>query len=226
MHRGGSDEAPIVQEQQLPLEEALVEAGVVGDEERIAREGEEAAEDARGRRRAPQLLLAQAGEARDGIRERHARIDERLKGVDGLERPDAHRAELADPVAVLAESPVVSRSKTTSSASSSSGSVCPPVRETVAPAQRSRLSPAVTSSSSEQASPSEIEDVAKSDRAASTAVRGPRSSSVSTSRSRASRASCTQQMKANICSYFKPWAANRAAAASPARGDGRGERPG
>jgi hypothetical protein len=47
------------------------------------------------------------------------------------------------------------------------------------------------------------EEVAKSDRAASTVVSVPRSSSVSTSLSRASSASCTSQMKANIRSYFK-----------------------
>ena len=92
-----------------------------------------------------------------------------------------------------AESPVVSRSKTTSSASSSSRSGPVSVSETVAPLQTMRLSPAVASARSEQASPVEIEDVANTSRAASTADIEPRSSSESTSRSSASRASCTHQ---------------------------------
>ena len=102
-----------------------------------------------------------------------------------------------------AESPVVSRSNTTSSASSSSGSACVPANETVAPAQTIRLSPAVTSARSEHARPSEIEEVAKRTRAASDAVSGPPSSSVSTSRSSESSASCTSEMKANIRSLGK-----------------------
>ena len=93
-----------------------------------------------------------------------------------------------------AESPVVSRSKTTNAASSSSGSRVSPVRETEAPLQTTRLSPAVTSTSSEAASPSEMELVANSDRAASTVESGPVSSSVSTRRSRASSASCTHHI--------------------------------
>jgi hypothetical protein len=89
---------------------------------------------------------------------------------------------------------VVSRSKTTNAASSSGGSRVSPVRETEAPLQTTRLSPAVTSTSSEAASPSEMELVANSDRAASTVESGPVSSSVSTSRSRASSASCTHHI--------------------------------
>ena len=75
--------------------------------------------------------------------------------------------------------------------------------ETVVPAKATRLSPAVSSANSEWASPSEMEGVAKSERAASTADSGPRSSSMSTNRSRASSASCTRQIQANICSLGK-----------------------
>src|SRR6187431_857019 len=101
------------------------------------------------------------------------------------------------------ERPVVSRSNTTSSASSNSGSGRSPASDTVAPAQTIRLSPAVTSSSREQASPSEIDGVAKRTPAALDADSGPRSSSVSTRRSSESSASCTLHMKANICSFCK-----------------------
>ncbi len=81
------------------LEEALVEARVVRDEQRVAGEGEELPHDGRGRRRRTQLLLPQAGEPSDRLGQRHARIDERLERLDGLEAPHADSAELADPVA-------------------------------------------------------------------------------------------------------------------------------
>ena len=90
-------QAPPVQDLQLPLQEALVEAGVVGDEQGIAREGEEAIDDARHRRCTPELLLAQPGQAGYGLGKGYSRINERLKGVDELERPHTHGAELADP---------------------------------------------------------------------------------------------------------------------------------
>ena len=92
-------QAPAVHPQQLLLEEALVEAGVVGDEERVAGEVEEAIDHARDGRRLPQLRLAQAGEAGDRRRERDSRVDEGLEGVDGLERAHANGADLADAVA-------------------------------------------------------------------------------------------------------------------------------
>ena len=81
------------------LEEALVEARVVRDEQRVAGEGEELPHDGRGRRRRAQLLLPQAGEPRDRLGQRHAGIDERLERVDELEAAHADGAELADPVA-------------------------------------------------------------------------------------------------------------------------------
>src|SRR5205823_3039207 len=131
-----------------------------------------------------------------------------------------------------AESPVVSRSKTTNSASSRNGSGPRWASETVVPVQTTRLSPAVMSARSEHASPVEIEGVAKSERAASTAGSGPRSSRMSTSRSSASRASCTDRMKANICSYCKPELIgeqrHRQSAAPPDKhraGDGRRPEP-
>ena len=62
-------------------------------------EGEEAAHDGGGRRGRAQLRLAQAGQPRDRLGQRHARVDERLEGVDELEPAHAYRAQLADPVA-------------------------------------------------------------------------------------------------------------------------------
>ena len=76
--------APSVSQDQLPLEEALVEAGVVGDQQLVARVGEEAAKDAADRGRAAELLLAQTGQAGDRLRQRHSWVHERLEGVDGL----------------------------------------------------------------------------------------------------------------------------------------------
>ena len=67
-----------VDEEQLSLEEALVEAGVVGDKQVVTRKVKEAAEDGRDRGRVPKLLLTQAGQPRDRVRERHPRVDERL----------------------------------------------------------------------------------------------------------------------------------------------------
>src|SRR5262245_442490 len=106
---------------------------------------------------------------------------------------------------VTADSPVVSRSKTTNRASPNRGSARPSASATVPPLQTTRLSPAVTSASSEHARPSEIVEVANSDRAASTADSAPRSSSVSIRRSSESSASCMMQIKANICSIRQEW---------------------
>jgi hypothetical protein len=98
--RGGAErglrQASTVQQDQLPLEEALVETGVVRNEERIAGKAEEAAKNAGDGSRALQLLFAQSCKAGYRLWERHPRIHERLKGVDELERPDPNRPELAD----------------------------------------------------------------------------------------------------------------------------------
>src|SRR5215212_10934089 len=61
---------------QLPFEEALVEAGVVRDEERVACERQEAADDAGDGRCAPELLLPQSRQTRHRLREAHARVHE------------------------------------------------------------------------------------------------------------------------------------------------------
>ena len=68
-------EASSLQPEQLPLEKALVEAGVLRDEEPVTGEAEEAAKNAGDGGRLPKLLLAQAGEAGDGLREHNSRID-------------------------------------------------------------------------------------------------------------------------------------------------------
>ena len=85
-----------MQQDQLPLEEALIEASVVGNQERIARKAEEAAKNAGDGSRALQLLLAQSCKAGHRFWERNPRIHKRLKGVDELERPHPNRPELAD----------------------------------------------------------------------------------------------------------------------------------
>ncbi len=92
-------QAPIVHERELPFEKALVEARVVRHEERIARERQEAAEHGGDRRRPAQLLVAQPGEAGDGVRQRNSRVDERLERLDRLQRLHANRADLANAVA-------------------------------------------------------------------------------------------------------------------------------
>ena len=84
-----------------------------------------------------------------------------------LERLDADRADLADPVAA-ADSPVVSRSKTTNAASSMRVSACAPsASPTLPPSQASRASPSTTSASSECASAAGARSSAKRTRAAS-----------------------------------------------------------
>ena len=69
-------EAAPVQELQLPLEEALVKARVVRHEQVVACEGEKAAHDGGDRRRASELLLAQARQAGDRLGKRNPRIHE------------------------------------------------------------------------------------------------------------------------------------------------------
>jgi hypothetical protein len=83
-------------EEELPFEEALVEAGVVGDEERIAGKREEAAEHTGDRRCAPQLLLAETCQPCDGLGKRDLWVDEGLKRVDELECAHANGPDLAD----------------------------------------------------------------------------------------------------------------------------------
>ena len=82
---------------ELSLEEALVESGVVGDERRLAREGQEAADDRAERGGAAQVTFADAGQTRDRRGEGDARIDEGLERVGELQGPNADSAQLADP---------------------------------------------------------------------------------------------------------------------------------
>src|SRR2546425_6570784 len=69
-------EAPPVSQEELPLEEPLVEAGVVRDEEIVAREGEKAPKDSRDGGGAAQLLIAQARQPGDRLRQRDSGIHE------------------------------------------------------------------------------------------------------------------------------------------------------
>ena len=80
----------------LAIEEREIEARVVRDEHRVAREREEVAHRGRGRRRAAELPVGEPGERRDRRSERHARVDERLELVDELEALHQHGADLAD----------------------------------------------------------------------------------------------------------------------------------
>ena len=81
------------------VEEADVEARVVGDERRVAREGEEAAHGELRTRRGAQLGVAKPRQPDDRGRKRDAGTDERLEGLVELQRLDADSADLAHPVA-------------------------------------------------------------------------------------------------------------------------------
>src|SRR5215210_9542840 len=94
---------PSLDPEQLPFEEAVVETRVVCDEEVVARKCEEARHDARDRRCGLELSFAQPGQPRDRFGERNARIYEGLEDVDRLERPDADRAQLANPAPIRRE---------------------------------------------------------------------------------------------------------------------------
>ena len=80
----------------LAIQEGEVEARVVCDEHRVAREDEEVAHRGGRRGRAPKQPVGQSGHRRDHGRERHVRIDERLEFVDDLEADDLDCADLAD----------------------------------------------------------------------------------------------------------------------------------
>jgi hypothetical protein len=81
---------------QLPLEEALVEPGIVRDQGRVAGEGKEATDDGSDRRRAAQLPLVQPRQPGNRLGEGDTRIDQGLKRIDESERPHPDRAQLAD----------------------------------------------------------------------------------------------------------------------------------
>ena len=196
--------APPVPREQLPLEEALVEARVVRDEQVVAGEGEEALEDAprpEARRRSsssrsPVSRAIGSGSATRGF-------DERLERVDELERPHAHGAELADPVARGREAGRLEveddelgllEQRVGAAAGQGDGRAGaddPAVARGDLFEQRAGKPVGDRGGREERLGPPRRPTAA------------PRSSSVSTSRSSASSASCTRQMKANICSLGK-----------------------
>ena len=191
--RGGAErrlgKPPAVQPLQLPLQEPLVEAGVVGGERGVAGEGDEAFDDARHGWCSAQLVLAQSGQTRYRLRESNARVDERLERIDQLERPYARCSDLADPVPSARE-PGRLQVEDDELGLLQQRIFVSAGQETVVPVQTMRLSPAVTSVSSEQARPSETGPVANSSLAASAVDRAPSSWSASTRRSSPSSASC------------------------------------
>ena len=80
----------------LDVEEADVEAGVVGDEDGVAGEIEEPAHGELGRRRAPKRGGLDPRQRRDRSRQGPPRVHERLERLCELEPADPHGADLAD----------------------------------------------------------------------------------------------------------------------------------
>ena len=154
---------------------------------------EEAADDGRDGRRAPQLVVAQAGQRGDRRLQR-ARPGWRATGsARSSSSARTRTAPNSHGRAMPGRSPVVSRSKTTNVAcSSSSSSPGAAASATRSPAQRRRASAATASSSSERASPTGRPRRASAPCAPPRPRRtGPRRSSTSsTSRSAASSRSC------------------------------------
>ena len=89
-------DSPPGQAQHRVVEEGHVEARVVGDEHRLPREREEAADGEILPGRFVDVSLADAREGRDRGRHRHARVHKRLERVATLERHDALRPDLDD----------------------------------------------------------------------------------------------------------------------------------
>jgi hypothetical protein len=79
----------------LAVEERHVEARVVRDERRVAREGEEPAQGDLDPRGAAQVDLPDPRQRGDGRRERGPGVDEGLERLDDFERLDPHGADLA-----------------------------------------------------------------------------------------------------------------------------------
>ena len=79
----------------LLVEERHVEACVVSDEGDVTGEREEATKSDLGARGTTQVRLPNPGQCRDERRQGRARVDERLEGLDDLERPDPDGADLA-----------------------------------------------------------------------------------------------------------------------------------
>ena len=187
------------------VEEAHVEARVVGDEDGVAGEREEAPHGEVGGRCAAHVALGDPGQGGDRRRQRHARVDERLERGAGLERVHPLGADLDDPRAGRRETRRLEveddeRGVLEQQVAAPGGSASP----TAAPRQASRASPETTSSSSARAIAVGADASAKSERAASLAGTGPRRASTSsTRRSAPSKESCIRRCYTNICSMSK-----------------------
>ncbi len=92
-----SCDAPARQPLDGAVEEAHVEARVVGDEDGVAGEREEAAHGEVGGRRSAHVALGDTRQGGDRRRQRHARVDEGLERGAGLECLHPLRADLDDP---------------------------------------------------------------------------------------------------------------------------------
>ena len=201
----GRGDAAAGQPHRLVVEERHVEARVVRDEDRVAREGEEAADGRRDGRRPPQLVVAQARSARRRRLQPRARVRERLEALRRARARARAPRRSRRAARVPGRRPVVSRSKTTNVACSSSSS-SPGARrerdEVAGPAQArvGRAPPRRAASARARRAPRAPSF--STFRAASSAATGPRRSSTSsTSRSAASRRSCIRlDASANICS--------------------------
>jgi hypothetical protein len=82
--------------QKCRIEERLIEAHVVADEDRAAHPFEQRGQHALDARRAIEHRLRDAGEHRDLRRHRAARIDERVKGAEAFAAAHLDRADLGD----------------------------------------------------------------------------------------------------------------------------------
>ena len=151
--RPRSRHPPARQPLHLAVEKAQVEAGVVGDEDCIPGELEEAPDGQLDRRRArrergsiPVSAAIGAGSGRRGLTS--------VSNRSSSSRPRTRTAPISQIAELPGESPVVSRSKTTYvAASSASAAPGASARPTLAPRQASLASPLTTSASSERASP-------------------------------------------------------------------------
>jgi hypothetical protein len=87
----------------LAVEEADVEAGIVGDEHALAGEREKTAHGLRGGRSTAEVTLSNAGQGGDRTRERASGIDQGLEPTGLCEIDDADGADLADAIASRCE---------------------------------------------------------------------------------------------------------------------------
>ncbi|MDX6387194.1 MAG: hypothetical protein QOD85_996, partial [Gaiellaceae bacterium] len=80
----------------LAVQKREIEAGVVRDQHRVARELEEAADRDAGMRLAAELGVVEPRDRRNRGPQRNARVDEELELLRKLEVSDSHRADFAD----------------------------------------------------------------------------------------------------------------------------------